>query len=514
MGVRLPTYNGAPIQSSAVASLEYLPFNQKTGYGLLIVGTMDGWIESWKICAYEAEEDEEVVHADEEDATIKLKFVKYFRRLMFHSNLSVISSSVEEKKFYMVALGSSFDERVCILKIPSDFSTGAVILSFSVNIRNYPSSCVWNGKTFWIGCQNGSLCSFTPSRGQKEEKSESAPHACWETSLPSVSNMCAASKGEFLILTSPANDYLRVFSVQSESSSTSHTSLIGETPLRFRNPSKDSTSHGDTVVCMSSSPNGSFVAAGCVDGSVHVWSIISGTIKLAAKVILHKQAVLTISFSVDSSLMMSCGADGSVFISTISAPARLYFKAGLGDSKFYEKVTLDVQSSFSGESENFATSADDATMTWFESRRADALDELKRKSSVKVGEVFSAVEDITLRLKSIIDRNNARNEQIEKLDRIELVVDLDGRDQKREENEALLNSTRNLYAKRNLWNEVSASRVKETCWDSMEAQERHILPFSTEDKNFVASFSIQSRSKQETKRLEIVKRLRAVEIRY
>mmetsp|Transcript_8426 Transcript_8426/g.8375 ORF Transcript_8426/g.8375 Transcript_8426/m.8375 type:complete len:1737 (-) Transcript_8426:378-5588(-) len=505
---------------SAIATIEYLPFNQKTGYGLIMVGTMDGFFESWKVCAFEAEEDEEVVHADEEDATIKLRFVKYFRRLMFHSPLSVLTCSTEEKKFFNIALGSVFSELVFILKVPNDYSS-TPILNFTVNVHSPPASCVWNGRIFWIGCQNGLLCSFNPSRGQKKERNESNPHASWETNLPSITSMCSANKGEFLVMTSLSNDLLTILSVQSESNSSTHSSVFGESSLKFRNPSKASTSHRDMVVCVASAPNSTYVAAGCVDGSVHLWSIISGDIKLAAKAILHRQAVLSLSFSADSSLIMSCGADGSVFFSTVNVPARLFFKAALGDSKFYEKVTSgDEQKAMAGRQASFiapkvleAPSEVIISETWFEAERAEALEELKKRSAIKVSEVFGAVEDISFRLKSILDRNNGRSEEMEKVDRTDLVVDLDGRDRTYLENEKLLDSTRNLYSMRNLWNEVNASRVREICWDSMETHERQILPFNGSVTNFVSSFSIQGSSNEEKKRIEIIKRLRGVEIR-
>ena len=147
------------------------------------------------------------------------------------------------------------------------------------------------------------------------------------------------------------------------------------------------------------------------------------------------------------------------------------------------------------------------TRTWFEIKKSEALDELKKKSSLKVGEVSSTFEDISVRLKSILDRNNGRSEQIEKLDRSELVIDLDGRDKTLLENEVLLDSTRLLYAKRNLFNEVVASRVKESCWDCMEAIERNICPFNVDDKIILTSFSIQNATEQSKRRLTTSNRL-------
>ena len=504
-----PVHIRVPVKSSAVASLEYLPFNQKNGFGLIMVGTVDGSFESWKFCAYEADEDEEIVHADEEDATVKLKFDKYFSKPIFHTTLSVITCSAEEKKIFYVLLGSIFDQRVFILKVPSDFSSG-VSLRYAVNLTTFPASCSWTGRTFWIGCQTGQLCSFTPSRGQKEENDECHPHACWETSMSSITNMCAANKGEHLLIASATNDTLRVFSVQAESISTTVSSVIGEELVKFRNPYKDTTSHTDMIVCMAASPSGAFVAAGCVNGSVHIWCNYNGEFKLAARANLHKQPVLSVSFSVDSSAVMTCGADGSVFLSTVNVPSRIYFKAAVGDSKYYEKISGGEEAFLRADS---VALNDGAPMTWFDSKRLEALEELKKKTAGKVGEVSSMVEDIAARLRSIIDTNNERVEDIERLDRAELVVDLDGRGRSIEENEAVLKSTRDTYSKRNLWNEIIAARVRESCWDCSEAHERQILPFNPEDRTFLSSFSIQSYSAQERRRLEIVKRLRAGEIR-
>ena len=163
-----PGQNRLLVKSSAVASLEFIPFNQKKGNGLLMVGTIDGYFKSWKISAYEAEEEEETVHVDEEEANVKLKFTKYFTRSIFRSTLSLMSCSSEEKKIFFVALGSLFDEKIFVLKIPSDFNSAAT-LRFAVSLQTSPSSCIWIAKTFWMGCQNGKLSSFTPSRGQKEE---------------------------------------------------------------------------------------------------------------------------------------------------------------------------------------------------------------------------------------------------------------------------------------------------------------------------------------------------------
>lgn len=502
------------LKPTAVASIGFLPFNQKTGFGLIMVGTMTGLFESWKVCAFEAEEEDEVVNADEEDVTVKLKFVKFLSKEVFRTTLSLITCSVEDAKHFHVAVGSPFDDRMFILKIPADYNTSASVeLQFAIKLRNPPSSFVWAGKTFWIACQGGDLSSFSPSRGKNDGGSdECVPQTYWESSLSSITSMCAGNKGESLIASNVANELLRLLHVQSESTN----SALSSEPQKFSKPSKDSSPHTAAVVCITSAQSGMYVAAGCVDGSVHIWSIVSGELKLAALVNLHKQAVLALSFSVDSSIVMSCGADGSVFLSTVHNPSRVTHRAAVGDSKVFDKVPVEdipVQSRLGSKQTIKQPITPLKSVTWFEAKKADAQLELKLRSVGKVSDVSATVEGIMARLQIILDNNNGRDEDIEKLDRDELVIDLEGRDRVIQESESELQHTRNLYLKRNLWNEAVASRVKEQCWDSMDVRERLILPFNADDKTRLSSFSILSTSKQDRRRLEIVKRLRGVEIR-
>ena len=507
------------LKPTAVASLGFLPYNQKTGFGLIMVGSMTGLFESWKVCAYEAEEEDEAVNADEEDVTVKLKFIKYFSREIFRTTLSLMTSSVEDSKHFYVAAGSLFDERMFVLKVPSDYNTSASIeLQFAIKLRSPPSSFVWIGKTFWIGCQGGDLSSFSPSRGQGQGQGqidgsdECVPQAYWESSLSSITGLCAANKGENLIASNITTEQLRMFYVETDSTNSAQHGK----PQTLKKPSRDSTAHTATVVCITSSQSGMYIAAGCVDGSVHIWCVINGELQLAARVNLHKQAVLAISFSIDSSIVMSCGADGSVFLSTVNTPSRIVHRAALGETKAFEKVPLEdiiVQSRIGSKHTIKQPITTLRSITWFEAKKADALIELKKQSVAKVKEVTATVESIVSRLQIILDNNTGREQIIEKLDRDELVIDLDGRDRIIEDSKIELQHTRNLYLKRNLWNEAVASRVKEQCWDSMDVRERLILPFNEDDKTRVSSFSILSTLKQDKRRLEIVKRLRGVEIR-
>ena len=488
-----------------------------------MVGSMTGLFESWKVCAYEAEEEDEAVNADEEDVTVKLKFIKYFSREIFRTTLSLMTSSAEESKHFYVAVGSLFDERMFVLKVPSDYNTSASIeLQFAVKLRSPPSSFVWIGKTFWIGCQGGDLSSFSPSRvqqqgqgqgqGQIDGGDECVPQAYWESSLSSITGLCAANKGESLIASNITSEQLRMFYVQTDSTN----SVQHGKPQIFKMPSKDSTAHTATVVCITSSQSGMYIAAGCVDGSVHIWCVINGELQLAARVNLHKQAVLAVSFSIDSSIIMSCGADGSVFLSSVNTPSRIVHRASLGETKAFEKVPLEdiiIHSRIGSKHTIKQPITTLKSITWFEAKQADALIELKKQSVAKVKEVTTTVEGIVSRLQIILDDNTGRDQIIEKLHRDELVVDLDGRDRIIEDSKIELQHTRDLYLKRNLWNEAVASRVKEQCWDSMDVRERLILPFNEDDRTRLSSFSILNTSKQDKRRLEIVKRLRGVEIR-
>lgn len=66
----------------------------------------------------------------------------------------------------------------------------------------------------------------------------------------------------------------------------------------------------------------------------------------------------------------------------------------IGDSKFYERVAADndttTTTAFLNDSDNYSTSPTGVLtpITWFETKRLDSLEELKKKSSVKVGVII------------------------------------------------------------------------------------------------------------------------------
>ncbi len=63
-----------------------------------------------------------------------------------------------------------------------------------------------------------------------------------------------------------------------------------------------------------------------MDGSVHVWETVSSEscgIVLANKMLLHNGAVVSMAFSVDSSLLVTCGVDDSTFVVTLDKPYTL-----------------------------------------------------------------------------------------------------------------------------------------------------------------------------------------------
>ena len=78
-----------------------------------------------------------------------------------------------------------------------------------------------------------------------------------------------------------------------------------------------SPKHDSIIVSIAASPSGNYLACGCVSGALYVWERGNGgafTLVGENHRMLHSDAVSLACFSADSSLVISCGIDGSYFV--------------------------------------------------------------------------------------------------------------------------------------------------------------------------------------------------------
>jgi WD40 repeat protein len=158
------------------------------------------------------------------------------------------------------------------------------------------------------------------------------PELAWFSQIPSTSGGLFIKSGKYLIIT-PTDEPALVCFDQSkfpthEELSANQDNSFGNKVISFKFGDDD---HSDVVVCAALSYNEKYLATGCVDGSVYVWGfsamgLSKKSFRLVSKAQFHSEAVVSLGFSVDSSLLYCCGADGSFFICTIDKSTNLHYE--------------------------------------------------------------------------------------------------------------------------------------------------------------------------------------------
>ena len=255
-----------------------------------------------------------------------------------------------------------------------------------------------------------------------------------------------------------------------------------------------------SILCASSSAE-PYLAFGTLDGSIYLTEMDPETneVKIINRLKLHSYPVITVTFSANRGLVISTASDGSTFVVAVQRP------------RDYPAVTSSPLPT------DIINSLYDASTVsselWITHRRAE--DEVKLRHSLEgpTNDLKEKVQDITNKLNVLLEANEAADE-LEQLDRLEFVVDLQGKEQTEVANKIAAESVAADYHRRNMKNELIAARIRGTCWDSMESSGRRLLPVSDDYADlFVSPFPIQKYSEEEETRLKRVQRLRAIEIR-
>ena len=128
--------------------------------------------------------------------------------------------------------------------------------------------------------------------------------------------------------------------------------------------------------------------------------------------------------------------------------------------------------------------------------------------------IKSSLEKIAEKQAVLLQENEQRDD-LERMDVAEFVIDIKGRDKLLADNETSAETLRSSYRTMNLWNELSAARARQTCWDSMDMRARPVYPLlgSNNSGMFVNSLSVRRYTPAEALVLEKVIRLRSIEAR-
>lgn len=463
---------------AAVVQIEVLSAVCKHGGRLLAVGTSTGWLELWLVEAFESEDEDG--EGDEEEGLFYIKVSQVFRKHLLDVPLTIISSC-EAKP--LVAMGSTLSDTMYVLAFHNAQPLLQIVSTFSIVAEHMsldtvglPSACCWQKSTLWVTTTQGFFICVS-SLSEKPSISDSqAAIGYVASSLNNLRSGVASATG---LLFLPGDLCRRV--VVSSTLPASTTSSDGKAHSDMFSSFMD---HDTDVIAIARSLQGGTVACGCIDGSIYVWKVSFYPGRVSAEVVnkfrVHSSAVLSLEFSIDSSMLLSCAADGSIFLTYVDKMHTLKKDPRISSIKLNEEVVRDAI--FAEE----AASHD--PRLWMEVYQESLIITLREKFESNISGVKDAVNNLRQKLNRLLE-NNANCDDLEKMDTEEFVVNTKGRELQISSNESEALEIRRGYAEACMRNELLGARIRQACWDVNEAQSRCVLPLNEEASSNLAVWS-------------------------
>jgi len=447
--------------------------------------------------AKDVENDEEEEEEEDESGKIKLTCKRISRKKMYSNALSILSVNEDATK---LCISSHFENVVYVLSLISG-NEFPVILHFSVS--SSPVAALWSKAFLWVVCNNGNLYSIVTEKAKAAllkvaEKGvfDVYPETCMTIGVQVLCANCDSNGS--LFVTSETGSLLKVILPTELDDASSNMVLEESKVFPFPLPITECClEHSDVPIISDYSPSGKYWATGCADGTVCVWNL---ECELVTKVKVHSDSIIGLSFSKNASSLISCAADGSIFIYSIQEAVQ-----GTEVKRLSNEKDTPI---------NVATSSN-PNISWDVLRKNQLQDDLKGSYAASVKELKNNVQDISGRIKDLLGKNDQATD-LEKLERSEFIVDVNGKNSLMQKNALNVENLKSKYIDRNFLSELVAGRIKRTCWDTLESKQSVLLPFSS-DVNLamasVSSFSIQKLTEEDALLLDKVKRLRSIEIR-
>ena len=450
-----------------ITVIKNLNINGESGEKILALGDMLGWLT--------------VVSVNDKLEITVLKRTKLY-------NESVTNITVNTKNSYVAI--SSCDSSIVHIMDASSLGLFRILAYIDVQGGALPASSVWSDTNLWIFTNTAKALNYCMG-GDADHPWQ--PNSEWSVDgMTEIQNAISFDNGSVIVYAPNASEATLIKHLPV---STTGGTISSETVVT---PMQEGLS--SSILCASSSAE-PYLAFGTLDGSIYLMEMDPETneIKIVNRMKLHSYPVITVTFSANRGLVISTASDGSTFVVAVQRPRDV---AAVTTAPLPTDImnSLFDASAVSGE-------------VWITHRRAE--DEVKLRQSLEgpTNNLKEKVQEIAGKLNELLEANAAADE-LEQLDRLEFVVDIQGKEQREVANKTAAENVTADYHRRNMKNELIAARIRETCWDSMEATGRQLLPVSDDYGDlFVSSFPIQKYSDTEEEILKRVKRLRAVEIR-
>jgi WD40 repeat protein len=438
-----------------ICSMDVLPFKSKMGTCLVAFGLSSGWVEVWELAGSMSGKD------------VAVTGTKLGARRLYESPIVSVAASTFQTgsgPVCALALASAMDPVVYVVET---FSTPQNSLTFDV--RNTfkvesggPSALTWHGDSLLVADTKGTLSQFSSSNGVAGTNKLTFPRVETAWSVGDVNVVAAtlakAKVPEVVVLPASSNTF-SFFS-------------LGDVTKVTTGPA-----HESAIVSTAMSGSGTHLACGCVSGALYVWQRDAGDPagwKLVAQEYVHADAVSSVCFSADSSLVFSCGIDGSYFVYKVKEA--VYLKPDTKVMKLSESPPADVEFT------TFANMPD----TWMSKREAKAVELLRFQNRDNLDVLEKSLEEVREKHRALLAENDARSD-LEKMELSEFVVDVQARDGLVEQNAASTSELFTAYRRSNALNELLAARVRAMCVDTMDSTSRPVLPILDKSKSAVVT---------------------------
>ena len=515
-------------QEHAVTSIETLSVSSYNGGKLLAVGTASGWVEVWRVDATfrdsaEYEETSEELNEDEDLANVKVGAKLLFSRRFYESCVSVIACSESQTCF---AVASYFNHIIYVINCHPRGMFSEVKSCTLGDHSTHTVGMSWVGPLLWAYSEDAMFFTFLPEISHDFDHlldeddaptdpplhslDPANPKAIWESDVSHIGHSLAfPGTGGGCIFTKRNDNTLGILdSFPSVFEMEGHNLLQNdkeegddEVPmLPLPGKIRASVPINCGIVCLARSLGNQLAATGATDGSVFIWRARRTEVALINRIRPHSAPVVSVVFSSDSSQLMSCAADGSIYITQVEKP------------QTHNHPTIGLMLENDIESMRSSGAVDPHGVLFRDQQQIKVLAQLRRSFENKSVHFQSLVENIASRVKAVLQKNADANE-LEKMELDEFVIDLKRKQEIMDSNVAAVNKLREQYHRKNARNELIAARIRSHCWDSMEQQSVKLFPIMGGGQYAsLSSFPVQKCSEHMHQVLERVKRLRAMEI--
>lgn len=472
------------LDSNLISSITFQS-NSPTKRALLFLGSTTGMILIYKLMITECDEDvEKKVDSDagifdDDGVTLSLNLALMFSLKLFETPIDIFTFC-DNGEYFTCSSTACLDVFVMKYITVNDYK---VIKKIVPNGKSLPMVNI-----FWIHFnvvflfQNGEICIYDTQRSDELLIRHDDAITC-NLSLEDIRNsflfngniICYCMNNilhQFPISTSQLNEY---FGTQR---------ILNEIHVEEQNS------------IFSVSPNQQYFASGSINGVVRVWKVSSET-PLSFDLYFiqrpHNGAITSINFSVDNSVLLSIGADGSSFI------------IQLGESNLrYLKLIADPSV------EVFPTH--DKHITFDKIRLVEENERAIQLNSSVINNLKFTLYELIDKAKAIINLNNTRDED-QQIMRKDIMFDTDAgklfSDMFYNRENLFKSGYRNMIVK----NLSVVKKIRGKYYDNLETKHWKVLPINNSSGVGISSLPMTKLSSKDGKCLEKLKRLRIIELK-